>query len=131
MEAFATVDQLEAGWRPLSSDEQAVAAELLDRATAQLMAMLAERGIAIDGADEVQAVNLRSAVCSMVRGSMGTGAADGIASMSQTIGGTAATVQWSNPDGGFYLSRHYRKVLGLAPGGRYRAVAARTFADEG
>ena len=99
-----------------------VAAELLERATAQLAAMLSGAGIAVDADDEVQALNLRSAACSMVRGSMGTGSADGIASMSQTIGGTAATVQWSNPDGGFYLSRHFRIVLGLAPSGAGRTI---------
>ena len=127
--AFATVEQLEAGWRDLTADEEAVAAELLDRATAQLTALMASKGVAIDPGDAVQAVNLRSCVCSMVRSSMGSGAAEGITAMSQTIGGTAASVSWSNPDGEFYVSRYFRQVLGLSAQGRYRPVPYATAAD--
>lgn len=129
MEAFATVEQLEAGWRPLSSDEQAVAAELLDRATAQLMAMLAERGIAVDGSDEVQAVNLRTVCCNMVRRSMASYGAEGVQSMSQTVGSTSASVTWGNPDGAFYLSRLDRQALGLAASGAGRMIRAATYAE--
>lgn len=130
IQAFATVEQLESGWRDLSQAEEAVASELLDRATAQLTALMAAASVPVDPSDEIQAYNLRSCVCSMVRSSMGSGAAEGITSMSQTVGATSASVSWSNPNGEFYIPRFFRQVLGLAASGRYRSVPYATAADE-
>ncbi len=129
MEAFATVEQLEAGWRALSEDEQAVASELLDRASAQLASMLSQKGIAIVDGDEVQQLNLCTAVCNMVRRSMASYGAEGVQTMQQSIGSTSASVTWSNPDGAFYLSKNDKIALGLLGSGGYRSVRARTFAD--
>jgi hypothetical protein len=50
----------------------------------------------------------------MVRRSMSSGDVDGISQMSQTIGSTTASVQWSNPSGAFYLSQLDKETLGLA-----------------
>ena len=116
MQAFATVSDLQLGWRTLTTAEQDVAGELLTRATAQLTSMLAARGIEVDPNDEVQATNLKTVTCNMVRRSMSSGASDGMSSLSQTIGSTTAAVQWSNPDGAFYLSKMDRLALGIGGG---------------
>ena len=119
MEAFATVEQLEAGWDVPPDFNEDIAAELLMRASAQLTSMLAQRGIAID-----------PATCNMVRHSIGSFAAEGIQSMQQTIGSTNASVTWSNPDGDFYICKNDRLALGLKASGRYRAVRAMTYVDQ-
>lgn len=114
MEAYATVEDLEAGWKTLGEAEQDVAETLLLRASAQLAALLASKGVGIDPDDEVQALNLKTVTCNMVRRSMGSGGADGMQSMSQTIGSTQASVQWANPDGAFYLSKTDKEALGIS-----------------
>ena len=116
METFATVEDLQAGWRTLAEGEKGIAAELLLRASAQLASMLAAHGKAVDAEDELQAVNLKTVTCSMVRRSMSSGGADGVSSLSQTIGSTTAAVSWSNPDGAFYLSKHDKLALGIGGG---------------
>lgn len=129
MEAFATVDQLQAGWRALSEGERETASELLLRATAQLSSVLSAKGIAVDAGDEVQALNLRTVCCNMVRRSMASYGAEGVQSMQQNIGTTSASVTWSNPDGAFYISRLDKQALGLLGSGAYRSVSAATYAD--
>ena len=117
MQAYASYDDLLDGWPDAATRLGEETAEtLLMRATAQLAAMLTRRGITVDPTDEVQALNLCGAVCSMVR-SAAAPSVDGISQMSQTIGVTSASVQVSNPDGSFYLSRYWRDVLGLTTGG--------------
>ena len=118
MDAFATVADLQAGWRTLTSAEQDVAETLLLRASAYLTTKLTRRGIEIDPEDELQATNLRTVTCNMVRRSMASASVDGIAQMSQAIGSTSASVQVSNPDGAFYLSAMDKEILGLVGGGR-------------
>ncbi len=127
---FATIEQLEAGWRKLSPEDEVLACELIMRASAQLTAEMAHATVPIDPDDPVQAYNIMSCTCAMVRNAMSSGPAEGIASMSQTIGGTAASVSWSNPNGDFYIPKFYRGVLGIAASGKYRSVAYRTYADQ-
>ena len=102
----------------LTDAEQDVAGTLLLRASAYLTTRLAQRRIEIDPEDEVQSLNLRTVTCNMVRRSMSSASADGIAQMSQAIGSTSASVQIYNPDGAFYLSRLDKKILGLVGGVR-------------
>lgn len=121
IQAFATVDDLLAGWpnKTLNESETTAAGALLDRATAQLMAMLAKRRIAIDPEDDVQAANLKTVTVNMVRRSMSSGDNEGLSSVSQTVGSTVASVQFSNPNGAFYLSAMDKETLGLSgKGGR-------------
>ena len=118
MEAFATVDDLQAGWRTLTSAEQDVAETLLLRASAYLTTKLNKRNIAIDPEDELQTINLNTVTCNMVRRAMASASADGIAQMQQSIGSTSASVQIYNPDGAFFLSKQDAELLGLRDGGR-------------
>jgi hypothetical protein len=118
MQTFATVEDLENGWRALKDAEQGVAQTLLLRASAQLASKLARRHIEIDPEDELQSMNLKTVTCNMVRRAMSSASADGISQLSQSIGSTSATVQMHNPDGAFYLSKLDKDILGLADGGR-------------
>lgn len=115
MDAYATVADLEAGWRTLTAAETARAAELLDRATGFVAAKLRSRGADADTSDELQALNLRTVCCNVVRRAMSSGG-DGVASMTQAVGSTSASVSWSNPDGAFYLTKSEREMLGISGG---------------
>jgi len=118
VEAFATVENLQAGWRTLKDAEQGVANTLLLRASAYLITKLTKRHVDIDPEDEVQALNLQTVTCNLVRRAMASAAADGIAQVSQTIGSTNASVQIYNPDGAFYLSKQDADLLGITGAGR-------------
>ena len=118
MEAFATVDNLQAGWRTLKDTEQGVANTLLLRASAYLITKLTKRHVDINPEDEVQALNLQTVTCNLVRRAMSSAAADGIAQVSQTIGSTNASVQIYNTDGAFYLSKQDADLLGITGAGR-------------
>jgi hypothetical protein len=118
MEAFATVDDLQAGWRTLKDAEQDVAETLLLRASAYLIMRLTRKHIEIDPDDEVQALNLQTVTCNLVRRAMVSAAADGIAQVQQSIGSTNASVQIYNPDGAFYLSKQDADLLGITGAGR-------------
>ena len=132
LSAFATVEDLQSGWqKPLTETEQGIAGELLLRATAQLSAMLAKHGIAVDDEDEIQAINLKTVTCNMVRRSMSAGDVEGLSSMSHSIGSTTASVQWRNPDGAFYLSKMDKEILGISGKSGYRSVLARANGDAG
>ena len=129
METYATVEDLQAGWKTLDAAERSVAETLLTRASAQLAVMLKSKGVAIDPDDEVQSQNLNTVTCNMVRRSMSSGGADGLSGMSQTIGSTQASVQWSNPDGAFYLSKMDRESLGLGGRSTGRTILPAAYAD--
>lgn len=126
MEAFASVDDLEARWRTLSDSERAAAeVELLD-ATAFIAGQLAKYRVAIDPSDEVQAQNLTSVTCAVVRRSM----SPRLDSMSGTplAPYTEATVtadvftesyKFANPMGDYYLNAAEKAALGI---GRMRVA---------
>ena len=118
-QAFATVEDLLEGWpnKTLNESEQAAADALLLRASAYLATKLDKAGIPIDATDELQALNLKTVTCNLVRRSMASGDSDGLAQMSQTIGSTTASVSWANPSGAFWLSALDKEILGLAGSG--------------
>ncbi len=122
--AFATVSDLLEGWpgKTFTTSEATAASALLLRATAQLTALLNDAGIEIDDTDEVQAYNLLTVTCNMVRRAMSSGDVDGVSSMQQTIGSTSTSVQWSNPSGSVYLSKTDKQILGISGGGKYRSI---------
>ena len=129
MEAFATVEDLEAGWRNLSSDEEETAEILLQRASAYLASLMRRDGIVIDVADEIQTMNLATVTCNMVRRVMDA-PSGGASSITQGIGETNASVSFSNPDASLYLSKSDMLALGLAGKNKYRSIQAHTWADD-
>lgn len=119
MEAYATPEDLAAGWRALTPSEAASAETLLMRASAFLAGQLAAAHVAIDPEDEVQALNLATVCCDLVRDAFLAFGRDGAASMSQTVGSTSASVSWGGTYAGFNLTQAQRTMLGLAGGGRF------------
>lgn len=110
---FASVDDLEAGWRTLSTSERSTAQTLIERASAYIMTLMTREGVEIDVADTLQVENIKSVTCGLVRRSMETPIIEGVASMSQGIGATNASVSFANPDGRFFLTKSDKQLLGI------------------
>ncbi len=127
---FATVDDLQNGWRELNADESAIAQTLIERASAKIYALLNSHHITINVSDEIQMVNLTAVTCNMVK-RVFNAAGDGVQSISQGIGATNASLTFLNADESLYLTKSDRETLGLTGGmNAYRAVHAQTWADE-
>lgn len=123
---FATVDDLEARWRPLSEAEAERAVALLADASAILRAEMRGR---IDAGDGAQASALRAACCGMVRRAMSAGIdAAGVKSASEGAGGYTASVTYANPHGDMYITATERRMLGI---GRGRFGCTDPFGGEG
>lgn len=120
METFATIDDLAdgwAGWSKLSDADQARAETVLKRASAYLSQKLAKRHIAIDPADEMQAMNLCTIACNMVRRTMSPDY-DGVRSFAQSVGSTNVSINYRENDGGFYLTKDEKELLGITTRGK-------------
>lgn len=116
MEAFATTEDLEKRWRPLTGDEKPRSETLLEEATAIIRFDLAKSGVAVDAEDELQSVNLRIVCCSMVQRVLAQDNDAGYAQATVTAG--PYTQSWSpaNPDGNMYISAKEAKRLGIGCG---------------
>lgn len=120
METFATVDDLAAGWagwQKLSDDEQAQADVVLKRASAYLAQKLEQRHITIDPSDTVQLMNLLTVTCNLVRRTMSPDY-DGVRSFAQSIGSTNVSVNYRENDGGFWLTKDEKELLGITTRGK-------------
>ena len=127
---FATVDDLQDGWRELEPEEAAIANTLLERASAKIAMLLKQHNIPIDTSDDLQMVNLTAVTCNMVK-RVFLSAGNGVQSISQGIGSTNASMTFLNADESLYLTKSDRETLGLGGGmNKYRAVQAHTWADE-
>ena len=114
MVAFATVDDLEASWRPLSPDERVVAGTRLGEASDLIRDLLPTVDEGLDsGALRVSSV--RSIVCAMVRRSMDSPVTgfEGFSQISQTAGPFTQALTPSNPEGNLYLTRLEKRRLGI------------------
>lgn len=110
MVAFATVDDLEARWRPLSSAEQERAEVLLDDAAVYLSAL-----VTVDDSDQEQADVLKVVSCSMVQRVMSSDVDTfGVSQASMTAGSYTQSMTFANPSGDFYLTAMEKRLLGIA-----------------
>ena len=126
--AFATVEDVSSGWRTLDDHESQTAKKLIERASAFILALMNNHGVEMDVADDLQMINIKTVVCNLVRRSIGSSDVDGIASLSQGIGATNASVSFANPDGSFFLTKAEKQALGLT-GTRIGNIRAKTYAD--
>lgn len=120
MTAYATVDQLVARWRPLTSEETAKADVLLEDASVQIRAEIPDLRARIEAGD----TDLLSAAirveCAMVKRAMASGDDGvGITSAQETQGPFSHTFQYANPSGDLYLTKAERRLL--TAGGAQRA----------
>lgn len=103
MTAFATYEDVEARWRPLSTAEQGVADLLAEDASA----MIRERWPDVD--DRISAGSLAESsviriVANMVKRAMISPAAAGVEQHSETAGPFSISDKYSNPLGNLYFS---------------------------
>lgn len=108
--AFATYEDLEARWRPLTEQEQARATVLLEDAAAFLSTY-----VEVDPEDTHQADLLKMVSCSMVQRSMIATENDafGIKQQSITADIYSQSISYANPNGDFYLTSAEKRLLGI------------------
>lgn len=109
--AYASVTDLEARWRTLSTAEKARAEVLLGDASARLAALYPqlEKRIATGDMDPRVPAQV---VCSMVQRSMGsTDVGANVQSVSETVGPFSQSIQYANPAGDLYLTKAEKTLL--------------------
>lgn len=108
--AYATVDDLEARWRPLSTAEQDRAEVLLDDAAVYLSAL-----VTVDEDDPEQEAILKTVSCSMVQRVMSADVDTfGLSQTSMTAGSYTQSMTFANPSGDFYLTGFEKRLLGIS-----------------
>lgn len=113
MDPFASLEDLEVRWRSLSGDEAKRAGALLEDATAMLAGELNKAGVKVEAGDEVQAANLRSVCCAMVRRAMDSCEDGAYSQTSMTAGPYTQSWTPANPNGDMYLTSTEKRTLGL------------------
>ena len=105
---FATVEDLEAAWRPLDGAERGRAAKLIGYAEGRIRAQLP------DGWWESLSItsNLEMVTVESVRRQMAAGSVS-VTQMSQGAGSYPASVQLANPAGDWYLKADEKELLGI------------------
>ena len=113
MEPFATIDDLEAEWRPLSPEESETAERRL--ATASLLIRRLKPSMDDEIADdEVLREVVTFVVCDMVKNSMNTAEVPhGVSQFTNSTGPFSQTMQFSNPGENLYFKKMHRRLLGL------------------
>lgn len=108
--AYATVSDLEAGWRELTEQEQSVAGVLLERA-----AVILDSFVTVDATDCHQMDVLNMVSCSMVQRAMIASDSGAFGVSQQTISADiySQTQSFANPTGDLYLTGAEKKMLGI------------------
>ena len=108
---FATVADLEAGWRTLSTDETARATELLSRASQTILDE--DRREVLAALTTITTTHIRI-VCNMVRRALAV-PVDQIpmTQYGETRGPFSEQMTFSNPGGDLYLTKAERRQLGF------------------
>lgn len=111
--AYATVDDLEARWRPLTEDEAAKAETLLDDAGVMLASL-----VTVDEGDERQLALLRVVSCSMVTRAMMASESEtyGLSQVDYGMGPFSQAAHFANPSGDLYLTAQEKRLLGVGDG---------------
>lgn len=101
---YATVLDLETRFRPLSDEEKARAAALLEDAA-----------VIIDAAASSAPDHAKKLVsCAMVKRAMAMPGGEGVSSYQQGAGSYTESQQFANPTGDLYLTKSERKTLGAS-----------------
>lgn len=117
LEAFATTQDLEAGWRLLETDEMGIAEELLARAATTIRAAMRNAGVEIVPDDEVQEASLKDVSCSMVRRQLSfDDEMIGVRQFSEAADGFTQSATFAYSDGTMRLSSAEMEQLGIGIG---------------
>lgn len=109
MTVYATVENLQAGWRELSSEEVTTATELLARASRKCRAEVPSLDARITNA-LIDADLVGDIVCDMVKRAMSSVDA-GLTQVSETAGPFTQSRTFSNPSGDLYLTKAEKRQL--------------------
>lgn len=110
-DSFASPDDLEKRWRPLTMAERDTAEVLLGDASVEVRSALTRAGIT---GEQIDADAAKIVVCGMVKRSMIAGdAAAGVTTAQETTGPFSRSFTYSNPTGDLYLTKRERQLLGL------------------
>ncbi|WP_065962846.1 Gp19/Gp15/Gp42 family protein [Curtobacterium sp. UCD-KPL2560] len=108
-DSFASTDDLEKRWRPLTEAERDTAEVLLEDASVEVRSALARSGVTVVDADAAKLV-----VCGMVKRSMIAGdTAAGVTTTQETTGPFSRSFTYSNPTGDLYMTKREKQLLGL------------------
>lgn len=114
MTAYATLEDLQSRWRPLSADEQQRATTLLSDAAVKIALACKQSSVAIDVADSLQSEALKAINCEMVkRAMMSPIDMPPMSSFAQTAGSYSESQTYVNPTGDLYMTLGEKKMLGI------------------
>lgn len=128
--SFATAQDLQERWRPLSTDEQARAEIILVDATALISALCEQSGVKLpteDAPDVLLSANLRAVCCDVARRSMAVPEdRAGAKSAQQMAGNYMEMFTYDTPLGDLYLTSSEKRRLGI---GRQRIAFINALGD--
>lgn len=110
--SYASVDDLEARFRPLTDDEKNKAEVLLGDASELINNAFEMQGREIRCSAEI----LKIVTCAMVKRALASKNDADFSNVSTTVGVFSESYTYANPDGSLYLKRSELKQLGLASG---------------
>jgi hypothetical protein len=118
MAAYATVEELEVRWRPLSDSEKARATMLLDEVAAIIDTRVAKEPYPPDTTEALWLANAMRVSLTAVERSMETPAGyEGVSTMQQTAGSFSGSLTFANPTSRIYLTRAELSDLGVSEEG--------------
>jgi hypothetical protein len=123
---YATVDDLEARWRPLSEAERARAQVLLGDASRHVRRRVPTLDDRLTSG-ELDPFDVVAVVAGMVKRVLLAGDTEGITQQSQTVGPFGEARTFSNPMGNLYMTAD--DVASLSPAGSARVRSVRLRAD--
>lgn len=115
--AFATIEDLELRFRPLSQQEKGKAEALLCDASALITIELAEAGLSVNKDNATQAAALKSVSCAVVRRALACGDGGSVSQTSVTTGPFSRQFTYANPTGDLYLTKQDKRLLGIPQSG--------------
>lgn len=114
MAAFATVQELEAFWKPLSQAEKTRAASILELASNRIRLMATNQGVELNTEDEVFMSVLKSVVLESTKRAMQTPQdVPPVSDYSQTAGPYSENYKFINPGGDLWFKRSELSSIGL------------------
>ncbi|BDF40071.1 MULTISPECIES: Gp19/Gp15/Gp42 family protein [Bacteria] len=114
MDAYASVEDLQARWRPLSSDEEERAEQKLKDASLIVADECRRFGVNLNAADGMTKDALSLTVCEMVKRAMMSPVDRApITQGGLTVGPFNQSLTYANPTGDLYLTSSEKRRLGI------------------
>lgn len=129
MTVYATVQDVEDAWRPLSDEEETRADKLLGYASAKMRMLVPDLDAGLDDGT-IEALAAESVCVSLVKRSMTAGdTGDGVTQSTNAVGQVSTSVSYANPMGTMYLTDEDYLLLGVKPRGNRATSMTAAFAE--